>query len=91
MHISNTLRGLFLGLSLGLLSLSSAHADMLININTADAETLTTLTGVGAAKAAAIIEYRDMNGGFTSVDDLSMVNGIGAATVDNNRDRITLE
>ncbi|WP_116473522.1 ComEA family DNA-binding protein [Zobellella maritima] len=56
-----------------------------ININTAGHEQLAMLSGVGPAKAAAIVQYRENNGPFTSVDDLSKVKGIGTATVEKNR------
>ncbi|WP_107850489.1 ComEA family DNA-binding protein [Oceanimonas marisflavi] len=56
-----------------------------ININTANAEQLAQLSGVGPAKAAAIVDYRDTNGPFKSVDDLALVRGIGEATIDKNR------
>ncbi|MEZ5583386.1 MAG: ComEA family DNA-binding protein [Candidatus Competibacteraceae bacterium] len=61
-----------------------------IDINTATAEELATLDGVGPAKAAAIIEYREVNGPFTSVDDLANVKGIGGKTLEKNRDKITI-
>lgn len=56
-----------------------------IDINTATQEQLALLTGVGPAKAAAIVEYRENNGPFASVDDLAKVSGIGPATVEKNR------
>ena len=56
-----------------------------ININTANAEQLAQLSGVGPAKAAAIVDYRDTNGPFKSVDELAQVRGIGEATIDKNR------
>lgn len=57
-----------------------------VNINTADAETISTeLTGIGLSKAEAIVEYRKKHGPFKSVDDLSLVKGIGEKTVDKNR------
>ncbi|MCC4263721.1 ComEA family DNA-binding protein [Oceanimonas baumannii] len=56
-----------------------------ININTASAEQLAQLSGVGPAKADAIVQYRDANGPFKSVDDLAQVRGIGEATVEKNR------
>jgi competence protein ComEA len=60
-----------------------------VNINTADADTLVReLKGIGAAKAKAIIEYREANGPFTSVDDLLEVKGIGTATLEKNRAKI---
>ena len=57
-----------------------------VNINTADAETISTeLNGIGLSKAKAIVEYRTKHGPFRSVDDLSLVKGIGERTVDKNR------
>ena len=57
-----------------------------VNINTADAETIAAeLNGVGPAKARAIVEYRKKHGPFRSVDDLSLVKGIGERTVELNR------
>ncbi|HAQ73219.1 ComEA family DNA-binding protein [Stutzerimonas nitrititolerans] len=62
-----------------------------INLNTADAETLTReLTGIGATKARAIVQYRDAHGPFTSVDELLEVKGIGAATLEKNRGKLSL-
>ena len=49
-----------------------------ININTADAETLQKLPGIGDVLAARIIDYRTENGPFSSVRDLQNVDGIGA-------------
>lgn len=48
----------------------------LININIATKEELMSLSGIGEAKALAIIEYREKNGNFNSVNDLTKVNGI---------------
>jgi competence protein ComEA len=48
-----------------------------ISINKADASLLTKLPGIGNKKAEAIVEYRDKNGEFTSIDDLTKVKGIG--------------
>ncbi|MGP7733162.1 ComEA family DNA-binding protein [Oceanimonas smirnovii] len=56
-----------------------------ININTANADQLAQLSGVGPAKADAIVQYRNENGPFKSVDDLMQVRGIGEATVEKNR------
>jgi len=60
-----------------------------VDLNSADAPTLQReLTGVGEAKAQAIVAYRESNGAFASVDELLEVKGIGKAILDKNRDRI---
>ncbi len=62
-----------------------------VNLNAADAETLRRdLFGIGAAKAKAIIAYRESNGPFTAVDDLLEVKGIGKALLEKNRDRLVI-
>ena len=63
-----------------------------VNINTADAETISAeLQGVGITKAIAIVEYRKANGPFKSVDALAQVKGIGERTVELNRKNILLD
>ncbi|EEW07212.1 conserved hypothetical protein [Vibrio mimicus VM603] len=62
-----------------------------VNVNTASAEELATLLkGIGLKKAQAIVDYREANGPFISIDDLTKVKGIGEATVRNNATRILL-
>jgi competence protein ComEA len=62
-----------------------------VNINTADASALAkALNGVGPAKAKAIVSYREKNGPFKSVDQLSMVDGISQKLIDRNRADIQL-
>jgi competence protein ComEA len=56
-----------------------------ININTASAEQLESLPGVGPATARAILEYRKQNGGFQSVDELIEVRGIGPKKLEQIR------
>lgn len=61
-----------------------------VNINTASAEELQTLTGIGEKKAQAIIDYRTQNGNFQSIDQLTEVDGFGEKTVEKLRDSITI-
>ncbi len=61
-----------------------------VNINTADEAALCTLPGIGEAKAAAIIEYRDAHGSFQSVQDICNVAGIGEKLYQKIRERITV-
>ena len=57
-----------------------ARQDMRINVNTADAEWLQHLPGIGPVMAKRIIAHREKNGYFTSIDDLQEVRGIGPVT-----------
>jgi competence protein ComEA len=61
-----------------------------ININTASFEELQTLYGIGPVKAQAIIDYRNENGFFHSVEELVNVPGIGPKTLEEIRDEITV-
>lgn len=64
---------------------------MQVNINTADAETIASvLTGVGLAKAQAIVEHREQHGRFDAAADLTKVKGIGDATVAKNVAKIVV-
>lgn len=67
----------------------SSSNDDLVNINTADAERLATLKGIGPALAQRIIDYREQNGAFKSVDDIKNVRGIGQKKFDAFKDKIT--
>lgn len=62
-----------------------------ININTANAATLALLNGIGEAKAAAIVAYREANGPFASIEEIMDVSGIGQATFDGIKDYICTE
>ncbi|WP_260999015.1 ComEA family DNA-binding protein [Thalassolituus hydrocarboniclasticus] len=62
-----------------------------VNINTATAEQLSQLDGIGKTKAEAIILYREQHGQFKSLDDITQVKGIGKAILDKNRSMLALE
>jgi competence protein ComEA len=60
-----------------------------VDVNTADAATISAeLQGVGMSKAQAIVDYRKTHGPFKSYEDLTLVKGIGARTVEINRANI---
>ncbi len=61
-----------------------------VNINTATAEELKTLSGIGDVTAERIIEYREKFGGFLSVDELENVKGIGEKLIDKIRPYIKI-
>jgi len=63
-----------------------------ININQANAQVLSlALDGIGERKAQAIVEYRELNGPFQSVEDLAHVKGIGPGTLQRNEGRMTVD
>ena len=61
-----------------------------VNLNTATADDLDTLPGVGPATAAAILAYRDQHGPFASLDDLGEISGIGPAKIEALRGLVTV-
>lgn len=78
---------LFLSFSL----MAGAAEPSKVNINTATAEEFASLNGVGPAKAKAIVEYRKQIGEFKSLEELTMVKGIGESTINKNKEKLTLE
>jgi competence protein ComEA len=72
------------------ISSSNVSSDI-ININIASKEELKTLTGIGDIKADAIIKYREENGGFKSVEELTKVSGIGAKTLEKFIDKVDIK
>ena len=77
------MKKLILG-ALALLSMSWALAT--VNINTAGADELKALPGIGPAKAEAIVEYRKQHGNFKSVEELKNVKGIGESLFNRLQD-----
>jgi competence protein ComEA len=62
-----------------------------VNVNSATAEELALLPGVGPAKAQAILEYRKEHGAFKRVEDLSEVKGIGDKALERMRPHVALD
>lgn len=62
-----------------------------VNLNTATAEELIQLKGVGEVIAQRIIDWREANGPFTSIEQIMEVKGIGEVTFNNIKDEITVE
>ncbi|MBP3038935.1 helix-hairpin-helix domain-containing protein [Bacillaceae bacterium Marseille-Q3522] len=71
-------------------AISPGKEDTAVNINKADEQELQTLTGIGPSKAAAIIEYRETNGPFKTVEALQEVSGIGGKTFEKIKEEITV-
>ena len=71
-------------------AVAPAPADALVDLNSADAAQLETLPRIGPALAERIIAWRDDNGGFTSVEDLLAVPGIGDTMLESLRDLVTV-
>ncbi|AIZ33592.1 ComEA family DNA-binding protein [Pseudomonas sp. K1(2024)] len=63
-----------------------------LNLNTADSATLQKeLSGIGKAKAEAIVAYREAHGAFQTVDELLEVKGIGSTLIERNRGKMTVQ
>jgi competence protein ComEA len=67
-----------------------ANANGMININIASTSDLEELPGVGPVTAETIIEYREKNNGFNSVEELMNISGIGVVTFNKVKDSITV-
>ena len=86
-HVHIPTKEIFLQTSQNLSAASGR--DELVNINTADAERLQSLKGIGPALAQRIIEYREQNGAFKTIDDIKNVRGIGDKRFADMKDKIT--
>lgn len=61
-----------------------------ININSADSKTLETLPGIGSTRAQQIIDYREKQGGFKTIEEIKNIQGIGEKTFLKLKDLITV-
>jgi competence protein ComEA len=80
-----------IGSLLLLASLIAGTAYAAVNINTATQSELEAVKGLGPSKAKAILEYREKQGNFRSVDDLDNVKGFGKASINRLRSELTVE
>ena len=62
----------------------------IVNINTADIEKLSTLSGIGKSTAEKIVKYREENGYFNSIEDIMNVSGIGESKFNSIKESITI-
>lgn len=69
----------------------SASTEGVVNINTADESQLMMISGIGPAKAAAIIAHRNEHGTFSVPESLMEVSGIGKKTFEKLKDKITVK
>jgi len=72
-------------------TVSKPKAIELININTASAEELTSVKGIGEKTAQAIVEYRQKNGSFNTIEDIKKVKGIGDKKFEAIKDGICVK
>ncbi len=68
---------------------NNTSTPVLININTANQQELMSLSGIGEVYAQRIIDYRNTNGAFQSIEDIMKVSGIGNVTFENIKSQIT--
>ena len=69
---------------------TAEKAEAKINLNTATVEELSTLSGIGRTKAAAIVKYREENDGFKTIEDVKKVKGIGKGIFEKIKDLISV-
>lgn len=69
---------------------STDSKESLVNINTATKEVLTTLTGIGDARAQAILDYREEKGAFQSIEEIMQVSGIKEGAFEKIKNQITV-
>ena len=75
----------------GTITESKTGAEDKVNINTADIDKLTSLPGIGKAKAGSIISYREDHGAFQSIEELKNVEGIKDGVFNKVKDLISVQ
>ncbi|MFA4136829.1 MULTISPECIES: helix-hairpin-helix domain-containing protein [unclassified Brevibacillus] len=80
-----------IGLVQSAASVSTTGASSVINLNTATADELMSLPGIGEARAKAIVDYRSKQGPFRSADDLKQIEGIGEKMFARIKDRLVVQ
>lgn len=72
------------------IAFAAQFANAALNLNTATKDELVALSGIGPAKAQAILDYRTQHGAFKSVDELKDVKGIGARRFEKLKPELTI-
>jgi len=75
----------------GAISVGQEKNDGKVNINTANETELQTLSGIGPSKATAIIEFRETNGSFKTIEDIKLISGIGDKTFEKLQNSIKVK
>lgn len=69
---------------------SNTNSGKVVNINTADQHLLEEIPGIGPKKAQDIIQYRESNGGFKSIEEIKEIKGVGDKTFERLKDFIAI-
>ncbi|MCI5144325.1 MAG: helix-hairpin-helix domain-containing protein [Candidatus Electrothrix sp. AR3] len=83
------MKKLYFAILLTIFLVTAAFAE--VNINTAAQKELTTLAGIGPAKAAAIVKHREQNGLFKDISNVKDVKGIGDKIFEKIKEKITID
>ncbi|MCR5303131.1 MAG: helix-hairpin-helix domain-containing protein [Lachnospiraceae bacterium] len=87
---SGDIAGAFGSESAGIGIVTPDNGQAPVNLNTAGAEELQSISGIGPSKAEAVVRYREEHGPFTDTSEIMNVSGIGTSTYEKIKDRITV-